>query len=317
VRILLASLLLAGRPVAPSPAREYRIDAGHSDIAFSIGFLGHAVRGRFDGVKGTISYAANDPSASSITVVIATKSISTGSAHRDEHLRSPDFFDGAKYPFIVFKSTSVARRGDSAVVTGSLSMHGVTRTVAIPFREMPPVADPHGSSLLFFSGHLRIARKDFGILGGAKYNDWFDELRSATMSDTVDITLDVAGWDPDVDRTPNLAAAVQRVEQVGLDATLARLRTMPRDSLAASGYQIEQVARGLLAHRRTSEAIALMRFNAETLENDPAVQASFARLFEVTGQLDSARVHAGRALALDSLDTRAQEIARRLGAVAR
>jgi len=129
--------------------------------------------------------------------------------------------------------------------------------------------------------------------------------------------LDVAGWDPDVDRTPNLAAAVQRVEQVGLDATLARLRTMPRDSLAASGYQIEQVARGLLAHRRTSEAIALMRFNAETLENDPAVQASFARLFEVTGQLDSARVHAGRALALDSLDTRAQEIARRLGAVAR
>src|SRR5690242_16234077 len=182
MRILLAPLVGVALAVSPpAPVREFRIDAGHSDVAFSIGFLGHPVRGRFEDVRGTIVYAPENAAASAVTVVIGAKSIATGSAHRDEHLRSPDFFDVAKYPVIVFRSATIVARGDSFTATGSLTMHGVTRAVVIPFRETTrPVADPHGSTLTFFSGHLRIARKDFGILGGSKYNDWFDELRSAT-----------------------------------------------------------------------------------------------------------------------------------------
>lgn len=317
--IMKAALALIGSAVAlsaSSPVREYRIDAGHSDIAFSIGFLGHPVRGRFDDVKGTIVYAANDPAASAITVVIAVKSIATGSAHRDEHLESADFFDSAKYPFIIFRSTSVARRagGDSAIVTGSLTMHGVTRTVTIPFRETTaPVADPHGSSLVFFSGHVRLARKDFGIRGGSKYNDWFDELRSATMADSVDITLDVSGWDTDVDRTPRFAPTIAGIEQTGIAPTLATLRAMRRDSLAGTAYTFEQVARGLQAHGHSPEAVALMQFSAEVFDGDASVHSALARVFEVAGSADSARSHTRRALVLDSLDTRALELRRRLG----
>lgn len=147
--LMRVSLVLIGAAIVaspPLPIREYRVDAGHSDIAFSIGFLGHPIRGRFDDVKETIVYATNDPPASAITVVIAVKSIATGSAHRDEHLKSPDFFDAARYPYIRFRSASFARRGDSAIMTGGLTMHGVTRTVTVPFRETAaPVADPRGS----------------------------------------------------------------------------------------------------------------------------------------------------------------------------
>src|SRR5450755_3296050 len=85
---------------APAAAREYRLDAGHPALAFSTAFLRHPARGRFDDIKGTSVYAANNPAASSATGVIAVKSIATGSAHRDEHLRSADFFDAAKYPTI-------------------------------------------------------------------------------------------------------------------------------------------------------------------------------------------------------------------------
>jgi polyisoprenoid-binding protein YceI len=202
----LLAVAAAATAYAPATIREFRVDAGHSDVAFSIGFLGHSVRGWFDDIRGTIVYSPKDLSASAITVVIGVKSIATGSAHRDEHLRSPDFFDATRFPSIVFRSSSIERRGPSFVANGVLSMHGVQRAVSIPFRESsPPVADPHGSTLVFFSGALRIARKDYGILGGSKFNDWFDELRSATMADSVDITLDVTGWDTDIDRTGDRA----------------------------------------------------------------------------------------------------------------
>jgi polyisoprenoid-binding protein YceI/phage terminase small subunit len=318
MRFLLASLVGAALTVSP-PAlvREFRIDAGHSDVAFSIGFLGHPVRGRFDDVRGTIVYAPGNPAASGVTVVVGVKSIATGSTHRDEHLRSPDFFDAAKYPVIVFRSATIAARGASFVVTGPLTMHGVTRTVVIPFRETTkPVTDPHGSTLVFFSGHLRIARKDFGIFGGSKFNDWFDELRSATMTDSVDISLDVTGWDADVERTHRYDATFAKVETAGFAPTLTRLRGLLAqypDSLRDARYDFEQVARGLQQKGRTADAIALLQFCVEAYSSDASARTALARAFEVAGNASAARDQTTRALAMDSLDTRALELARRLG----
>jgi len=315
---LLALAVAAAAVSSPSPFREFRVDAGHSDVAFSIGFLGHPVRGRFDDIRGTIIYAPENLSASAISVVIGVKSITTGSAHRDEHLKSPDFFDATKFPSIVFRSTSVEKRGTSFIANGVLSMHGVQRAVSIPFRETSPmVADPHGSTLVFFTGALRIARKDYGILGGSKYNDWFDELRSATMADSVDISLDVSGWDPDIDRMHRYDAPIQRMEKDGVTSTLTRLRNLKTnfpDSLRGSSYDLEQIARGLLEHGRTADALSLFRFNVDAFDN-ASTHATLARAFEIAGNADSAKAHTARALAIDSLDTRAFELGRRLGLV--
>jgi polyisoprenoid-binding protein YceI len=314
MRALMSALAAAVVLAAPTPVREYRIDAGHSDVAFSIGFLGHPVRGRFDDIRGTIAYAADKPEASGVTVVIGVKSIATGSAHRDEHLRSPDFFDAARYPVIVFRSAMIARRGESFVAAGPLTMHGVTRTVTIPFRQtMAPVADPHGSNLVFFSGRLRIARKDYGILGGSKFNDWFDELRSATMADSVDITLDVSGWEPDPLRTTRYDASIRRIEQNGMDATVARVKQTSPDSLRGDLYDIEQLSRVLQARGKNAEAILLLRAVLEKLDDDAAMHAALARAYELAGEEAPAKQHTARALAIDSLNARALELDRRLG----
>jgi polyisoprenoid-binding protein YceI len=313
MKTLIALVVGAGVVTSASPAREYRIDTSHTDVTFSIGFLGHPVRGRFDDVRGTITYAPENPSASGVTVVIATKSISTGSAHRDAHLRSPDFFDAPRYPAIVFHSTSIAARGSTLIATGTLNMHGITRTVVIPFREtQPPLADPHGSDLVFFSGNLRIARKDFGIVGGSKYNDWFDELRSATMADSADIALEVTGWDPDPLRTTRYDATIQRIDGAGMAAFVAPLARMSADSLRGSLYDVEQLARVMQARGRNADAIALLKAVADRLDDEATIHDALARYYEVAGESAAAKQRATRALSLDSLDTRALELLRRL-----
>src|SRR5688572_22221396 len=192
--VIVAAVLTsaAASPIASQSStpkiRTFRVEDAHSSVTFSIGFLGFPVRGRFHDVRGTLSYATGDLTASSISVAIPVKSLTTGSEHRDEHLRSSDFFDAEKFPYIVFRSESVTRSGGQYVVTGPLTMHGVTKTISIPFTQVGAVIEEtHGSTLILFRGGVRLARKDFGIVGGSRFNSWFDDVRSATMSDSVDV----------------------------------------------------------------------------------------------------------------------------------
>jgi polyisoprenoid-binding protein YceI len=293
-----------GTPAAP---REFRVDAGHSQVAFSVGFLGHPVRGRFDDVRGAIVYAAGRPESSSVTVVIGTRSVSTGSAHRDEHLRSDDFLDAAAHPHIVFTSRVVRRARGGFVATGPLTLHGVTREVTIPFRETaPPYEDPHGSTLLFFSGALRLARRDFGVLGGSKHNDWFDAARSATMADSVDVTLDVQAWDTDFARVHTYDEAVARVARDGVAAVLAAA------SSRASEWELGQLGRALLARGLTADALALFRRTTELFPRSAAAHTALARAHAAAGAPDSARASVARALEIDAADPWARELKRRL-----
>jgi polyisoprenoid-binding protein YceI len=316
-------LLAAAGAVAlgnPASFREYRIEASHSEIGFAIEFLGHPVRGRFDDVRGTIVYAPEDLAASSVTVAIATNSINTGSKHRDEHLRSSDFFDTAKFPTILFTSRSVIHDGDRFIVTGPLTMHGVTRDVSIAFTKPErPVADPHGSSLVFFNGTLRLARRDFGIAGGSKYNDWFDELRQRALSDSVDVTLDVQGWDTDYERSPRWKNAVDRLLVTGVSNRVAALRALVAqhpDTLRDAEWELDQASRALLQRGKHKEALELFQLTAELFSKSSAAQASLARGYEAIGDTINARAMVQRALEIDSTDTGAIEVRRRLGGVA-
>jgi hypothetical protein len=169
-------------------------------------------------------------------------------------------------------------------------MHGLSRVSRFHFANRARRRSER-STLVLFSGQLRIARKDFGILGGSKYNDWFDEIRSATMADSVEISLDVTGWDTDLDRVHTYDANVQRIEREGIAPSLERLRALrarSADTIAKAAYDIEQIARTLQQRGRTAEAIALFQFGAETFDN----QASAIRrcsAFELAGKADSSR----------------------------
>src|SRR6185436_17965460 len=132
---VLALLLACTSPVCPAspppPAapvlQEYLMDSGESILEFSVGFAFSRVKGRFNWANGTVLYDAQNPANSSVTVVIETKTIATGSDFRDEHLRSSDFFDVERYPTIVFQSERFERAGDRWIAHGALTMHGVTK----------------------------------------------------------------------------------------------------------------------------------------------------------------------------------------------
>ncbi|MEJ7809322.1 MAG: YceI family protein [Gemmatimonadaceae bacterium] len=308
----------AAHPSAARP-RDYRVDAGHSAVEFSIPFLYGRVKGRFDGLRGTILYDDARPVNSSVTMVIEAASLKTGSAHRDEHLRSPDFFDVERFPRITFQSARVSRARDgSLLATGPLAMHGVTKEVTIPFRAThPPVADPHGSRIVSFAGALKLARKDFGIMGGREGNPWFDELRSATMGDTVEITLEVEGWDTDFDRKRDagMDSALARIARDGVAATVVKVRAMKAKNPAAmqdEEWGIDQMGKALLSRGRTGDALEIFKLNAELFPRSAQAQTSLGDAHERLGDRTAAIGSYERAIGLDASETRARELRRRV-----
>lgn len=300
-------------------AREFQIEAAHTTVGFSIGFVGMPVRGTFDNVGGTIVYASGRPDESAVTVSIPTSGIHTGSEHRDGHLKSSDFFDAAQYPTIVFQSTTIERRGSRLIMHGNLRMHGVTKEISFPFTEFrgSPVVEPHGSTLVQFSAALRLARKDFGILGGSKYNDWFDQVRQAAMADSVDINLEISAWDPDYDRNHRYDPALARIAKDGIGATTARIRELYRsapDSLRNAEWEFAQIGKALVQRGNYRDAIEILAVTAEIFPKSSDAQASLARAYELSGDRDKAASHTRDALKLNPDAPRALELKRRLGA---
>jgi len=160
---LIAALLLAAPAVAH--AADYEIDPGHSGASFTVKHMMISnVRGDLSGLKGVASWNKPDLSDAKVEVAIDASTIETHNAVRDKHLKSPDFFDVAKYPTLTFKSTKVVKSGDKLAITGELTMHGVTRPVTFeasaPTKE---VKDPWGNTRVASTATAKINRKDYGL----------------------------------------------------------------------------------------------------------------------------------------------------------
>jgi len=121
------------------------------------------VRGHFNKWEGTFDYDEADPTKSKLSVRIDAASIDTREEKRDAHLRSPDFFDAAKYPALTFESTRIERDGDDYVVTGNLTIRDVTRAVQLKVESLGRTKDPWGGERAGFSASTSINRKDFGL----------------------------------------------------------------------------------------------------------------------------------------------------------
>jgi polyisoprenoid-binding protein YceI len=119
--------------------------------------------GRFNDVTGKFSFDADKPEASSFSVVIKTESIDTGNQKRDDHLRSPDFFDAKQFPVISFTSKSVKATDKGYEVTGDFTLHGVTKSITIPMTGGKSAEFPQGTQRTGFTGVLGINRSDYGM----------------------------------------------------------------------------------------------------------------------------------------------------------
>ena len=142
-------------------ADTFKIDPVHSSIVFSIKHLGVAdFYGRFNDLSGQVVFDKAAPSKSSVEVTIPTESIDTKNEKRDQHLKSPDFFNAKQFPTIVFKSKSV----DSYKVTGDLNLHGVTKPLTLEIKRGPE-GPGMGEGEIRGGGttHFTVKRSDFGM----------------------------------------------------------------------------------------------------------------------------------------------------------
>jgi polyisoprenoid-binding protein YceI len=147
----------------PAIADDYSVDGMHTSVSFKASHLGLSwVHGRFNDVKGSFQI---DPDAGkcSFNLSIKSDSIDTGFAKRDEHLRSPDFFNVKQFPALTFESREVKPIKDGYQVTGNLSLHGVTKSVSFPLLGGRKAEFPKGVQRTGFTTELSIKRSDFGM----------------------------------------------------------------------------------------------------------------------------------------------------------
>jgi len=159
------SILALAAPLALAQTSTWVNDPNHSEVDFTITHLAISnVHGRFGHVAATLNYNEADIAKSTVTATIDLVSLSTGEDARNNHLKSPDFFDVATYPSATFTSTSVAKSGDTLTINGNLTVHGVTKPVVLT-AEGPrgPAPGMDKKQHAGFSASTTIKRSDFGI----------------------------------------------------------------------------------------------------------------------------------------------------------
>ena len=170
------------------PAGTWVVDPSHSRVEFQVKHLGIAtVRGNFDSFAGTFEIGDDLASAQAHGTVDAA-SLSTGESTRDEHLRSPDFFDVERYPQIEFGSTSIRPTGDETFeVTGDLTLHGVTREITLKAEVTGTEQDPYGNERVGLEVSGQIDRTDYGM----SFNQVLGS-GNLLVSDKVKLNIDIS-----------------------------------------------------------------------------------------------------------------------------
>lgn len=158
------SLMLA-TAVARAEPLEWSFDSAHSQVGFKVAHLVvSSVSGRFKEIqKSSIVIDDQDVSKDRVEIEIKADSISTDEAKRDEHLRSPEFFDTKKFPLIKFSSTKVVKAGKGYKVTGNLTIRDVTKPVTLDATLSAPVKNPWGKQVRAATLTGKIKRADFGL----------------------------------------------------------------------------------------------------------------------------------------------------------
>ena len=172
-------------------ATTLQFDPIHSTVGFKVRHLFSNVEGHFDKFTGTIVADADHPENSTVTCSIETATVDTGTAKRDAHLKSPDFFDVEKFPTMTFTSKKVNVLGpDSADVVGDFTLHGVTKEVTLHVKFLGKGQGMMGGLTTGWEATTQIKRSDYGLV----WNKLIEV--TAVVGDDVDIDLQIAADEP-------------------------------------------------------------------------------------------------------------------------
>lgn len=164
MRFALPALLALSLPLAA--ADTFDVDASHSAALFSVSHLGISnTHGRFNDIAGTLTWDA-DSAKSAISITIKTASVDTAAEKRDQHLRSPDFFNAKQFPDLKFTSTSFTKVDDSTyTVVGEAELVGTKKPLTVTVKKVGEGKDPWGGYRIGFETSFVLKRSDFGIKG--------------------------------------------------------------------------------------------------------------------------------------------------------
>lgn len=155
-----ATILLA----LPAVAADWTVDASHSSVGFEVRHMAISkVKGSFGEFDAKVTGEPGKPGTFTLEATVQVGSVDTGNEKRDDHLRSPDFFDAAAMPTMTFKSTGVKMDGDKGTLSGDLTLHGVTKPVEFALEYAGMVNDPWGNVRMGFSAEAKIDRREFGL----------------------------------------------------------------------------------------------------------------------------------------------------------
>jgi len=188
VRVVAAALVLAPA-LAFGQTSTWDFDPAHSHASFTVRHMIISnVRGDFGKLSGKLTLDEKDVTKSSVEASIDVTTIDTREPKRDEHLRSPDFFDAAKFPTLTFKSTKVEKAGKGALkVTGDLTMRGVTKQVVLKVTgPTAEVKDPYGNLRRGVAATTKLNRMDYGVAFSAVL-----EGGGAVVGNEVSVELEV------------------------------------------------------------------------------------------------------------------------------
>jgi polyisoprenoid-binding protein YceI len=198
-------------------ASTWDVDPAHSTVEFSVRHvMVTTVKGQFQKVTGTVELDEKDATKSKVEVSIDTASIDTREAKRDAHLKSPDFFDAAKFPALTFKSTKIEKGGKGKFkVTGDLSMHGVTKPVVLMVEgPSASIKDPYGRTVKGVMATGRLDRKEWGMT-------WNKALDTGGVVVSDEVKLEINAELAERAATPPVAAPTEKPAAAGTKAPTA------------------------------------------------------------------------------------------------
>jgi polyisoprenoid-binding protein YceI len=163
LRNLLVTFAIAALSSAALANETYKFDPSGSTIGFAVHqFLG-TTQGKFTRFSGKIDVDREHPENSSVTAQIDVRSIDTRIKKRDDHLRSPEFFNVEKFPQMTFRSRNVKRTGpQSGDIVGNLTMHGVTRPATLHVKLLTPMNETNQTRWAVTTDPIN--RRDFNLL---------------------------------------------------------------------------------------------------------------------------------------------------------
>jgi polyisoprenoid-binding protein YceI len=181
--ILTGTLCSLAFALSAQGADTYKVDPVHSSVVFSIKHFGVTdFYGGFKQIAGTVTFDTADPSKSSVDLSVPVESVDTRNEKRDQHLKSPDFFNAKQFPAITFKSSKIEGSGESYQVSGDLTIHGITKPITVDFKKGADGKGGQGETRGGGEARFTIKRSDYDM-----------KFMTGPLGDDVNLILSLEG----------------------------------------------------------------------------------------------------------------------------